>query len=198
MLHQASRTVRRLGLTLVEVCLVLALLVVVAALAVPTMQGTFARAALDGGSDLLRGAWGKARLAAMQSGQVYAFRFEPNGSRFQIVTLSAMGLPETSELVADDPDAARGVADMLRLPNNRLPEGVVFAAGDIAASNQVSATLPESTAGPWSMPVLFRPDGTTSDASIVLVNDRQQTIRVTLRGLTGLSSATNVGDEALP
>ena len=39
--------------------------------------------------DLLRGAWARGRLAAMQSGQTYVFRFEPNGSRFQFVTLDA-------------------------------------------------------------------------------------------------------------
>jgi hypothetical protein len=162
------------------------------------MQGTFSRAALNGGGDTLRGAWAKARLAAMQSGQVYAFRFEPNGSRFQIVALNAIGLPESSELAPDDPEAARDVSDMLRLPTSRLPEGVVFAGGDIGASNQVAATMPETAAGPWSMPVLFRPDGTTSDASILLTNDRQQTIRVTLRGLTGISNVTDASDEGLP
>jgi hypothetical protein len=198
MRYDAPRPWRRSGLTLVELCLVLALLVVVAALAVPAMQGTFSRAALHGGGDLLRGAWAKARLAAMQSGQVYAFRFEPNGSRFQIVALNAIGLPESSEMAPDDPDTAHDVSDMLRLPTSRLPEGVVFAAGDISASNQVSAIMPESSAGPWSMPVLFRPDGTTSDASILLTNDRQQTIRVTLRGLTGISNTIDAGDEVLP
>jgi hypothetical protein len=173
-------------------------LVVIAALAVPLMEGAFSRAALHGGSDLVRGAWAKARLAAMQSGQIYAFRFEPNGSRFQIVTLDAIGMPQTIRLEPDDPDAQRSVADILRLSQDRVPEGVLFAAGDIATSSQVTATLPEAASGPWSAPILFRPDGTTSDASIVLVNDRQQTLRVTLRGLTGISNATDVGDEVLP
>jgi Tfp pilus assembly protein FimT len=177
---------------------VLAILVIIAALAVPAMQGTFARAALHGGGDLVRGAWAKARFAAMESGQVYAFRFEPNGRRFQIVTLDAVGLPESSELAPDDPDAQQNVADMLRVPKTSLPEGVIFAGGDVATSSQVAAALPGAVEGPWSMPVLFRPDGTTSDASITLINDRKQSIRVTLRGLTGISNATDVGDEELP
>jgi hypothetical protein len=50
----------------------------------------------------------------------------------------------------------------------------------------------------WSPPILFKPDGTTSDASVVLQNDRGETIRVTLRGLTGIASASEVGSEAVP
>ena len=50
----------------------------------------------------------------------------------------------------------------------------------------------------WSPPILFNPDGTTSDASLVLQNDKGQTIRVTLRGLTGIADASDVGREAMP
>ena len=56
-------------MTLVEICLVLALLVVIAALTVPAMQGTFSRAALEAAARIVRGGLAKARLAAMQSGQ---------------------------------------------------------------------------------------------------------------------------------
>ena len=60
---------RHHGLTLVEVILVLALLVVIAAVSTPLLEGSFTRAGLQGGGDLLRAAWGKARLAAMESGE---------------------------------------------------------------------------------------------------------------------------------
>jgi len=183
-------------LTLVEICLVLALLVVIGSFAIPLMDGGLARAALVGGGDLLRGAWAKARLTAMQSGQTHAFRFEPAGSRFQIVELGQLGLPEASE--APGEIAAAAPADMLRLPKNRLPDGVTFVSGDVANSNQVLATMPAAAEGPWSAPILFHPDGTTSDASLLLTNGRQATIRVTLRGLTGISNMTEIGSEALP
>ena len=82
---------RRSGLTLVEVCLVLALLVVIGAISAPMLGGSFSRAELHGASDLLRGAWSRGRLAAMESGQTYVFRFQPNGRAYQIVTLSDLG-----------------------------------------------------------------------------------------------------------
>ena len=185
------------GLTLVEVILVLALLVVIGAVSMPLLESSFSRAGLHSAGDTLRGAWAKARLAAMQSGQTCVFRYEPNGSRFQIATLNELELPETSALQPDAAGTRREAVDMLRLPRNRLPDGVVFAAGDVATSTQLLATLPGAADGPWSQPILFYPDGTTSDASVLLSNSRQTMIRVTLRGLTGISNTTDVTSEAL-
>jgi hypothetical protein len=196
MCHVASRRVRTPGLTLVEVCLVLALLVVIAAVATPLLEGSFSRASLQGGSDLLRGAWARARLAAMESGLTYVFRFQPNGSEYQIVTLNELGMPAV-EMVAETADPEYEVDDMMRAPRPRLPEGVTFAAADISTSSQVLATFGATDGGVWSNPILFHPDGTTSDASIVLANDAGQTVRVTLRGLTGISSVGDVGNEAV-
>jgi prepilin-type N-terminal cleavage/methylation domain-containing protein len=186
------------GLTLVEVLLVLALLVVIGAVSAPLLEGSFSRAGLNSAGDVLRGAWAKARLAAMQSGQTYVFRFEPGGPRFQIVALNDLGLPETSEMAPDAPDVQYKAVDMLRLPQARLPDGVIFSTADVATSNQLLATIPGAVEGPWSNPILFHPDGTTSDASLVLSNARQTTIRVTLRGLTGVSNTTDVGTEVMP
>ena len=191
-----SQPARKHGLTLVEVCLVLALLVVIGAISAPLLENSFSRAELHGAGDLLRGAWSRARLAAMESGQTYVFRFEPNGSRFQITTLSefeSLG-GEASPVVAST--TVYEPEDILRLPQDRLPEGIVFAAGDIAASTQVMAKLGTTGANIWSSPILFQADGTTSDASIVLGNEIGQTMRVTLRGLTGISNVAEIGREA--
>ena len=43
----------------------------------------------------------------------------------------------------------------------------------------------------WSPPVLFYSDGTTSDADVVLVNERNTAIRISLRGLTGIASVSD-------
>jgi type II secretory pathway pseudopilin PulG len=192
-----KRTGMRRGLTLVEVCLVLALLVIIGAVAFPLMEGTFSRAGLESGAELVRGAWARARLAAMDSGQTHVFRFEPRASRFQIITLDQLGMPASEMVQPEDPNAEHAVADMMRMPQNRLPDGVVFAAGDISDSSQVLATLGTAAQSAWSAPILFQPDGTTSDASIVLANAAQQTVRITLRGLTGIANTSDVGMEAI-
>jgi type II secretory pathway pseudopilin PulG len=197
-LHAPTPLSSRSGLTLVEVLLVLALLVVIGAVSAPLLEGAFSRAELQSAGEIVRGAWTKARLAAMQTGQIYVFRFEPAGSRFQIVALNELGLPESNDLPPADPTISYEAADTLRLPQTRLPEGVVFASGDIAPSSLVLATLPGAETGAWSAPIVFRSDGTTTDASLLLTNERQQTIRVTLRGLTGISDITDVAAEVLP
>jgi prepilin-type N-terminal cleavage/methylation domain-containing protein len=182
------------GLTLVEVLLVLTLLVVVGAVTAPLLEGSFSRAGLNSAADVLRGAWAKARLAAMQTGQPYAFRLEPNGSRFQILALNELGLPE-SNVLEPETNVEHKAVDMLRLPQTRLPDGIVFTAGEVSTSNQLLATIPGAAEGPWSSPIVFHPDGTTSDASILLSNSQQTTIRVTLRGLTGVSNTTDAPTE---
>jgi hypothetical protein len=175
----------------------LALLVIIGAMAAPIMEGSFSRAGLQSGAELVRGALARARLAAMESGQTYVFRFEPRASRFQIIALDQLGLPGSEMIAPEDPSAEHDVADMLRLPSSRLPDGVTFAAGDIADSSQVLATLGATNQSAWSAPILFHPDGTTSDASIVLANASLNTVRVTLRGLTGITNTSEVGKEAV-
>jgi len=186
---------RRGGLTLIEVCLVLALLVVIAAFATPIIEGTISHAALTSGGDLMRGAWARARLDAMQTGQIHAFRYEPNGSRFQVVPFEKLSLPESNDLAPDDKDAVHKPSDMLRLGRSRLPDVVTFTAGNTQTSSKLSAFMGNSGEGPWSQPILFNPDGTTSDATVVLTNDNEQSLRITLRGLTGIASASEVDIE---
>jgi hypothetical protein len=185
-------------LTLFEICLVLALLITIGTITVPLMSGSIARRALVSGADLLRAACSRARLAAMKSGEVHVLRCEPHGSRFEVVSFDRALLPESQELTPDDPDADFSPPDLLRLRTSRLPEGVIFASADISGSNQLKATSDLSDEGPWSTPILFRPDGTTSDATFLLVHESGRTIRVTLRGLTGTTNATAVGREAAP
>ena len=142
----------------------------------------------------------KARLAAMQSGQTYVFRFEPNGSRFQIVTLDAIGLPRDERAARRriPTRRARGRPTCLRLSQNRLPDGVIFAAGDVASSSQVWPRCRTCRPGPGRARSCFAPTARRPTPASSLSNDRQQTIRVTLRGLTGISNASDVGDEAVP
>ncbi len=185
------------GLTLVEVMLVLALLVVIGAIAAPLMEGAFSHASLQNGGDLVRAAWSRARLAAMESGQTHVFRCELRGSRYLITTLDAFGSGEGDPPLAAD-DTPRDASDMIRLNEDRLPDGIKFAGGDIASSSQVQATLGQTPAGSWSAPIVFHPDGTATDATVLLANDDQQTVRITLRGLTGISNASEVGHEPLP
>lgn len=49
--------------------------------------------------------------------------------------------------------------------------------------------------GEWSKPILFYPDGVSSDAWLVVADEHETAIRVELRGLTGLAI---LGDLSTP
>ena len=70
------------------------------------------------------------------------------------------------------------------------PENVTFVAGE--ASLEARAETVDygtdslgSVEADWSQPILFYPDGTTSTARLVLKNERDHSIELSLRGLTG-------------
>jgi Tfp pilus assembly protein FimT len=193
--------VPRQALTLFEVLLVLALLVVIAAVSMPLVANSLGRARLENSGELVRAAWGRARLSAMKAGEPYVFRYEPKGSRYQIAQLSAVNSEDAGDLNTVPPeseeDAEYAEADMLRLAKSRLPMEIVFAAGDVSAVPQLAGAAAATTGG-WSQPILFYPDGTTSDASVLVANSSKETVRITLRGLTGISRAGEVANEAVP
>ncbi len=195
--HRSPRS----ALTLVEIILVLALLVVISSVTVPLLSKSLSHARLQHSGDLVRAAWGKARLAAMRAGESYVFRYEPKGSRFQIVSLAATTAENADEVNAlppeDAEDAEYAAEDILRLSRSRLLEEIVFASGDVASVPQMAAAAAATKSG-WSAPIVFYPDGTASDATVLLANPSGLTLRVTLRGLTGISRAGQIGNEATP
>jgi hypothetical protein len=77
-----------------------------------------------------------------------------------------------------------------------LPDEVVFDGGQVAVDDplldETQVDQLDQRGDDWTRPVLFFPDGSSSDASIVLKNTRDQYIRVTLRGLTGVGRVTSI------
>ena len=187
----ARRDIR--GLTLVEVALVLVLLVVLASLAWPVVDSAFSYARLRTAGDQVRVAWARARLSAMRSGHIHAFRYELDGMRWQVEVQS--GLPTsqpTAATTTPTTDTASGVASAAALDAQQLVGESRFPSSSTAVNRGNSAiqsppleTRPASNQ--WSEPILFLPDGTTSNASVELRNDRGATVRVVLRGLTGIA-----------
>jgi len=198
---RSPRRSPRSALTLVEIVLVLALLVVISSVTVPLLSKSLSYTRLQHSGDLVRAAWGQARLAAMRSGESYVFRYEPKGSRFQIVSLAATTAEDADDVNAlppeDADDAEYAAEDILRLSRSRLLEEIVFASGDVASVPQMAAAA-SATGGGWSAPIVFYPDGTASDATVLLANPSGLTLRVTLRGLTGISRAGKISNEATP
>jgi prepilin-type N-terminal cleavage/methylation domain-containing protein len=198
--------------TLLEMMLVMAVLIVLVGIAMPMLRGPLKRQRLDGAARQIRAAWSDARVKAMKTGRVQAFYHQLGGTEFKVQSwLSA----------ADDLEASLGTyredeADALTTQfgdakHTSLPHGIQFVASQTEFSLRDEATAIVSSINedtnqtgegddefaeeePSSLmvrPILFYPDGTSSDAFVVLAGQQERMLLVRLRGLTG-SSRTSV------
>lgn len=203
-------------MTLVELMLVLALLVVVGSLSAPLLTNSFATVRLRRGTDQVLASWAQTRTQAIETGEIYQFRFEPETGNYQVelwqpqqatgmATVSAgsaySGSAESTYGSGTSASSNRASTSRLdeqttlqQLEQSTLPEGVVFAEGNrlsqIGANEQIVESLNQGSTGTLSIPILFFPDGTTSAATIILRNDQQVFQRATLRAITGVGRAS--------
>lgn len=208
------------GMTLVEILVVLVLLVVLGSLVLPVLTGSIASVRLRRAGDQVVTGWSRARAEAIESGQPYQFRFTPETGKFVIEPwngllgeqgTAASGAPaagstkttttstatnansSSSTSAASSTDAAAATSTV---SSAALPDEIVFQSGELAVEDFQSgersvASLQEAQAE-QSTPILFFPDGTASEASVLLTNGKKQFVRVTLRGLTGVGRASEV------
>jgi Tfp pilus assembly protein FimT len=192
-------------MTLVEVVLALCLLVVLASITWPALDRPMADHRLRKAADLVRVEWSRARVKAMSTGETQVFRFSPETERYAI---EAQAGPE---YVGDATDASTGfgaeaeTTSVLKVTEQTLPDKITFVSGETAEEGSTMALsmdtqgLSDAENG-WSDPIQFYPDGTTSTATVVLKNEFDRTIQLSLRGLTGLATVGKVksGEEFVP
>ena len=171
-----AHAARRRGFTLVELLLVLALAVVIAALAAPSMSGTLARVRLDAAAEEVRTAWVEARLEAMRTGEPVAFQCRLGTGQYTVSTLA-------------DATAAMGgsteIADQVELADDDYEDlGVITFTQLTLGDPAVDPTIDPAVAAC----VVFRPDGATDDALAVVRAESGSERRIVLRGLTGAAS----------
>jgi type II secretory pathway pseudopilin PulG len=200
----ANRLVSKaVGFTLMEVLLVLAIIVAVLAMAAPAFTGAMENQRLRTAADMIRTQWTRAHVKAMKTGHIQVFRYQLGGTTFQLEpwaagdeTLEAApsnGFATTQQLAAPPPEATEGV-----MAENELPAGITFLSGDAMAEGRsmaIEASLEgiQSSDVQWSRPVMFYPDGATSDAFLIVGNEKEIGIRVDLRGLTGAVHVSDIG-----
>jgi len=196
----------RLGFTLVEVLLTLCLLVVIASLAWPALDKPFANQRLRKSADRIRAAWCEARVDAMDAGTVYVFHYAIEGDRYRVERRD--DLMATADASIEQGTSPSSVSGTPQVVERILPFGVTFVTGEIEADSRAtmlgvdsdaSATASSSAAN-WSQPIVFYPDGTTSTARLIMKNEHDRHIRLSLRGLTGVVRIADVGSdgESLP
>jgi prepilin-type N-terminal cleavage/methylation domain-containing protein len=184
------------GFSLLELMLVLGLLVIVAALAYPSVTGPLDNSRLRYAGEQVRACWARARTKAMESGRTYVFRCKPAGNTYIIEPWINNDDLLESDLVTQGGvavgESAQEAAAVLQGPKEEtLPENVIFVSSEIVAEtrSQLLAATADSTTEldpTWSPPIFFYPDGTATTARLVLMNQRDRYMLVTLRGMTGV------------
>jgi prepilin-type N-terminal cleavage/methylation domain-containing protein len=183
------------GYTLLEVLLALAILGLVAGVALPSALRMYADGQLTDAGEAVRHQLSLARSRAIETGERFQFRYEPDGRHGVVV-------PWEADL-ANDPERTSGGAQAAVLVSSvTLAEGLRFvsvenapATGGSTLNEQLFAGLPNATelAGvAWSTPILFAGDGSAIDAAWMVVDGRGQGLRVEVRGLTGVATVSTI------
>ena len=201
--RQSARGDRR-GFTLVEVLLTLCLLVVIASFVFPMLGKPFANQRLKKSADRIRAAWCRTRIDAMDDGAVYVFHYAIEGNRYRVERRD--DLMATADALPEQATGGPSISGTPQAFEKLLPNGVTFLTGEIEPDNRVTMlgiggdTTSSSSAASWSEPIVFYPDGTTSTAQLVIKNEHDRQVRLSLRGLTGVVRIVNVGSdgESLP
>lgn len=161
---------RRDGYTLLEVLLVMAILVILVAVSIPSLDAMYGDTRVRGAADDVRGAWAEARARAIDTGVGHRFAVIPGSERYRVAPDSHDYWDGSKETEADGDDG--------KVLTGSLPSGIVF---------DIKQDLPEE-AGGWRVIATFLPDGTCRDDARVVVqpSDGGSPLIVSVRGLTGI------------
>jgi prepilin-type N-terminal cleavage/methylation domain-containing protein len=183
----------RAGYTLLELVLVLAIMVILAAMIYPSAESMYGHLKLSQGADTVRDAWAAARAHAINEGRPYRFAIIPGQGNLRIAPDSseywAGGGPTQNE--SDDPD------NKPLVETKTLPKGLRFSSGDSAPPpvTQGPSSIPEDGISPdmWSTRTVFLADGTaTDDVEVIFGADGTMGRVLKLRALTGAVTARQI------
>ena len=166
-----------------EMMLVLAVLALALAIIYPSVTRLFHDQRMLRAVEQIQGRLATARNRAVSDQINYQFRFEPNGRRFVV-------LPEP-EIAEEEDEAAQEAAALQYQYSGQLMDSLQFDPGDWGASNvpgDMFQALPDADqlAGvPWSQPMLFYPDGTSTGGEIAVFDDRGNEVVFSIRPVTG-------------
>lgn len=162
----------RKAFTLFEVILVMGLLVVTAALAIPVARSMYASARVTAAADTVRSHWSQARSRAIEERRAYRFSVKDGTGCFRVA-------PDSDEFWGDGQGEMGGPGQPLVLEGT-LPETITFCQAD---ANRV----PDGgEGGSWRTVAVFQPDGTAREDVIIAFGTAGQTpTLLRLRAATG-------------
>src|SRR5262249_6934381 len=181
-----SVTHPRSGYTLFEMVLILAVLVVLAAIVYPSLDGMFGDYRITAAADQVRAAWAEAQAHAMDEGRPYRFAVIPGKGNYRIA-------PDSGEFWAGGNSPSDNSGTPPFVLESALPKGVRFAAGEGPDSRAIDlggdSAAPAGSLDPsaYSTMTVFLPDGSASDDVRVAFSAKGgKPVVLKLRGLTGV------------
>ena len=186
---------QRRGYTLLELALVCALLVVIAAVAFPSLAAMYGQHRLGLATDAVREAWALARARAIEVGRPYRFAVVPGTGRFRVA-------PDAAEFWSGGGSPNTDLNGSERPPltfSRTLPGGVLFVmdgsggagGGGGGWEDDQQGDEADDPAAPWQSVAVFMPDGSAQqDATVEFRGGGSRTATLRLRGLTGHASVT--------
>ena len=186
----------RTGFTLLELLLVLGVLVVIASLSWPRMLRYIQENALKQNVETVRRELAATRIHAIDSGLTYQFRYEPAGQLFLVFPFDRPNVQESEGTTASNqavpaPSARLKTVEGRLAPDFRFEHPTEDTGQSTGAQrmNENWLSLLKNgalyTQTVWSPPILFRPNGESQDAQLVIQDKTGNTVRLTVRGLTG-------------
>jgi len=175
---------RRRAHTLLELILVLAIIIIVGALSVPSLGSMYGYYKVNGAVDAVRSAWAEARAHAIDQGRSYRFSVQHDGRAYRVAPDEDEYWP--GEGPSNDPNGKGLILE------KSLPPGVRFAVNGESSSpaeeehERYDLTEEPVKGGNWSTTAVFKDDGTArEDVEIRFQLRGTGTMVLRLRGLTG-------------
>lgn len=171
MTRRQTRTARP-GYTLIEMVVVVAVILLIGGVLLPTLAGLTGNSKMKAAADAVKARLMEARLNAMEQGRPYVFSLSPDGLKMRVA-------PDES---VEGEVGEDGQALPVVVIDEDLPEDIVLK----LASSQ-SGTTPGTTSNGYTKVATFQPDGTCAEDSVALdvVENGVTGMVVTVRGLTG-------------
>ncbi|MGE3313608.1 MAG: Tfp pilus assembly protein FimT/FimU [Planctomycetaceae bacterium] len=204
------RPKKRSGYTLFEMLMVQALLVAMVAASWPALRSPLGKSQLVDAAKQLRVELIKARHRAIETGVAQQFRYQPGADVYEIAPAGKKSSEKNSLSARMKTESRSGSFDNAEeaevVTCRKLPSDISFADGStqdesdsdrttevVSKESQQERTTESWSVGDeeWSSPVVFHPNGRTSNAKISLRGASDFQIEVSLRGLTGIAS---IGD----
>jgi hypothetical protein len=159
---------------------VLAILVVAAAIATPSLRLLSGAPTLNAAADTVKARWAEARARAMADGRPYRFAVMENTGKFRVAPDS----PEFWDGTTTDASPNDSSRPPLVIEDKLPPEMRFLSSPDPSAASQ-------GQGGDWTCPIVFMPDGCAQqDAQIVFGGTGGKPLVLRIKAATGVATTS--------